>query len=242
MKVSTLILLFTLLSSIYCEKIDFEGYTEGGFADKIKNAENLINMITETWGKLVNTFKTTRSSTLKEKIQKQGFQTFKGRAMVQAGVGVRENFYEKFIEKLAIKIEMPEATRKLFVSALEEAEYGDANSWIGFDILYEKDQKQDKVDYATVVVNYREDAKKFDVLFSYLNADFKLAHDVLVFTQSNSYVGGIYTSEKDIIKEVPKTLTNEELKSILTGFQLVLMKILSEYFGVKGLTFPDGTQ
>ena len=82
-----------------------------------------------------------------------------------------------------------------------------------------------------LIVNQPSDTK-FDLLLTDINADFKLAPDVIVMRKTKSIAGGIYvTSEPYDILE-PKSLTHDDLDMIMKFFTYSAVRMFAMALGI----------
>jgi hypothetical protein len=70
-----------------------------------------------------------------------------------------------------------------------------------------------------------------------VTTNFKLADDLMIVTKSKSIAGGIYSDTKDVIKRVPRDMTNEDVKALMDLFFVVTFKTIAENFNIT-LTIP----
>ena len=117
-------------------------------------------------------------------------------------------------------------------SLLDEAEYSEGAAWNEFDMLFDVDSAKDSCKYCSIVINHREEDERFDVVYTDIQADFKLAPEIQVIHKSKSILGGIFSSEKDVEKIVPKNLTQNDLFMIFSFFQIISYKLILQQFGV----------
>jgi len=59
----------------------------------------------------------------------------------------------------------------------------------------------------------------------------------MVITKKFSVLGGIWSDDKDEFVKVPKTLTAEDMKVVMTFFQIVAFKGFMDQFGIT-VEFP----
>lgn len=86
-------------------------------------------------------------------------------------------------------------------------------------------------------VNRRDDGT-YDIMYSNTNAEFTLTPDIVVVQKSISVTGGIYNRVRDEEYKRPKDLTDEDLKTLFSFFQIIGLKILANAIGYK-LKFPN---
>ena len=115
---------------------------------------------------------------------------------------------------------------------LDESEYSEEAAWNEFDMVFDVDSVRDNCKFCSIIVNHREEDEKFDVVYTDIQAYFKLAPEIQVIHKSKSILGGIFSSEKDVEKIVPKNLTQNDLFMIFSFFQIISYKLILQQFGV----------
>lgn len=230
MKALKVIFLLFLAASIQCEEIEFEDNIEP------MTVIAIINCIAKAWSVIAKTFSTTKTSTFKELLVGQGFDYYKGRTLTVVGNGVKENYFEKYIRKQLSTFHLPVEKFEDFLETMMQADYSDATAWTGFEVTYNQDSVNNNlVSYGNLQFHRREtkegETGKIDVLMAFTIADFQLAPNVMVFTETKSVAGGIYSRQRDIYKEVPRSLTRDELEVITTFFQMLGLKSLCQLLG-----------
>jgi hypothetical protein len=201
--------------------------------------DNLINCfdkLTNKWRQIVDTFKTTRSSEIKERLIGKGFEYFNQSAQIQISKKVKGQFIDQYLAHLQSRIKVPADRQEDLKMVLEESKWSESNVWTGFDTLFSLD-KGGNTKFASILVTKDDTADTYDFIFTDIKADFKLAPDTLVVHKKLSVLGGIWTDDKDEMVKVPKNLTPEDVSTVLQFFQIVAFKGFAEQFGIK-LEFP----
>ena len=201
--------------------------------------DNLIgafDKLTNNWKRIVDTFKTTRSSEIKERITGKGFDYFKQSAQIQISKGVKAEYLDKFIAHLQTRIKVPAERQGDLAMVLEESKWTESNVWTAFDTLFSIDNGGN-TKFASILVSRNDVKDTYDFVFTDVKADFKLSPDTLVVHKKLSVLGGIWEDEKDEITKVPKSITPEDVNTVLQFFQIVAFKGFAEQFGIK-LEFP----
>lgn len=201
--------------------------------------DNLIgcfDKLTNKWRQIVDTFKTTRSSEIKERLLGKGFEYFNQSAQIQISKKVKGQFIDQYLAHLQTRIKVPADRQEDLKMVLEESKWSESNVWTGFDTLFSLD-KGGNTKFASILVSKDDTADTYDFIFTDIKADFKLAPDTLVVHKKLSVLGGIWTDDKDEMVKVPKNLTPEDVSTVLQFFQIVAFKGFAEQFGIK-LEFP----
>ena len=199
----------------------------------IQGACNIVSAVSDTYKKVVNAFKTGVQSSIVKTITKDGFSKFYGSGKTKVLQGIKEEKgWDKFKTNTLKNMKLPKKYVDEVESLLDEAEYSEGAAWNEFDMLFDVDSAKDSCKYCSIVINHREEDERFDVVYTDIQADFKLAPEIQVIHKSKSILGGIFSSEKDVEKIVPKNLTQDDLTMIFSFFQIISYKLILQQFGV----------
>ena len=198
----------------------------------IQGACNIVSAVSDTYKKVVDAFKTGVQSSIVKTITKDGFDKFHGSGKTKVSKGVKETGWEKFTKNTLKNMKLPQKYVDEVESLLEEAEFSEGNAWNEFDMLFDVGSVKDNCKFCSIIVNHREEDERFDVVYTDIQADFKLAPEIQVIHKSKSILGGIFSSEKDVERKVPKNLTQNDLTMIFSFFQIISYKLILQQFGV----------
>ena len=198
----------------------------------IQGACNIVSAVSDTYKKVVDAFKTGVQSSIVKTITKDGFDKFHGSGKTKVSKGVKETGWEKFTKNTLKNMKLPQKYVDEVESLLEEAEFSEGNAWNEFDMLFDVGSVKDNCKFCSIIVNHREEDERFDVVYTDIQADFKLAPEIQVIHKSKSILGGIFSSEKDVERKVPKNLTQNDLTMIFSFFQMISYKLILQQFGV----------
>ena len=199
----------------------------------IQGACNIVSAVSDTYKKVVDAFKSGVQSSIVKTITKDGFVKFAGSGKTKVLKGIKEETgWDKFKKNTLKNMKLPQKYVDEVEALLDEAEYSEGGAWNQFDMLFDVNSVKDTCKYCSIVVNHREEDEKFDVVYSDIQADFKLAPEIQVIHKSKSILGGIFSSEKDVEKIVPKNLTQNDLFMIFSFFQIISYKLILQQFGV----------
>jgi hypothetical protein len=200
--------------------------------------DNLIGSfmkLTNGWSKIVEAFKTTRSSEIKKRILGKGFDYFKQSAQIQV-ISIKAAFLDNYLINLEKKIAVPEKYKSSLTMIIEECRWADSNVWNAFETMFDINNGGD-IKFASIVVAFNDKKNTYDFLINDVQADFKLAPDVLVVSKKLSVLGGIWEDSKDEYVKVPKSLSTDDAKMVMQFFSIVAFKGFLEQFGMD-VPFP----
>jgi hypothetical protein len=199
------------------------------------NIVGAFGKLVNKWGAIVDAFKTTRNSEIKEKLIGKGFDYFKDSAQIQISKGVKAEYVDQYLSHLETRIKVPSDRQEDLKMSLEEIKWADSTIWSAFDTLFSIDT-QGNVKYASILAS-RNDQGNYDFVYTDVKAEFKLSPDILVIKKSLSVLGGIWQDEKTEHQKVPKSLNPEDVQTVIQFFQIVAFKGFAEQFGFK-IEFP----
>lgn len=199
----------------------------------IQGACNIVSAISDTYTKVVNAFKSTSKSEIVKTVTKDGFAKFQGGAKTKVLKGIKEGTgWDKFKANTLKNMKLPQKYKDEVEAVLDEAEYSEGAAWNEFDMIFDVNSVKDECKFCSIVVNHREDDEKFDVVYTDLQANFKLAPEIQVIHKTKSILGGIFSSDKMIEKKVPKNLTQDDLKAIFSFFQIISYQLIAQQMGI----------
>lgn len=197
--------------------------------------DNLLNSFmkfTNQWSRIVDAFKTTRSSTIKETILGKGFTYFSQSAQIQVTKGIKDEYLDQYLSHIQKRLKVPEERQEDLSLVLEETRFAEKNAWNAFNTLYSIDDGGN-TKFCSILVAKNDEKNTYDFMFTDIKADFKLAPDVLVVNKKLSVLGGIWEDEKDERISVPKSITAEDVQMVMNFFYMVAFQGFAQQLGIK---------
>ena len=212
---------------------------------KLKNfgkAFDEFKKVVDVWPNIVSAFKTTSSTTIRGKLQIDGYSKFDGRCTFELYGGIDRDYWNKVkINQLLQRVKMkPEEQKKLKVT-IEDAQYSDKGIWNNCEILHnplDKKKKNGLNFFSIIINNIENNDDQLNVVVTQIQTKLELAPDLLVINKDRSFVGGIYGDCKDSFKKVPKDLTMAELENLMEFFQVFFISNIGATLGFK-LKLPE---
>ena len=212
---------------------------------KLKNfgkAFDEFKKVVDVWPNIVSAFKTTSSTTIRDKLHIDGYSKFDGRCTFELYGGIDKDYWNKFkVNRLLQRFKMkPEEQKKLKVT-IEDAQYSDKGIWNNCQILHNPldGKKNNGLNFFSIIINNIENNEdKINVVITQIQTKLELAPDLLVINKDRSFVGGIYGDCKDSFKKVPKDLTVDELNNLMEFFQVFFISNIGATLGFK-LKLPE---
>jgi len=139
---------------------------------------------------------------------------------------------EKYLSHLNDKIKVPAKYQKALSDVIEEIQWADDNIWQCNNVIFSTGVGG-QVKMAAVLAHHDDKNQKYDFVLTDITATFELGDDILIVNKSKSVLGGIYESDEDKIVHVPRNITPEDIKAVMSFFQIVSMKTIAENLGIK---------
>ena len=212
---------------------------------KLKNfgkAFDEFKKVVDVWPNIVSAFKTTSSTTIRDKLHIDGYSKFDGRCTFELYGGIDKDYWNKFkVNRLLQRFKMkPEEQKKLKVT-IEDAQYSDKGIWNNCEILHNPldNKKNNGLNFFSIIINNIDNNDdQLNVVVTQIHTKLELAPDLLVINKDRSFVGGIYGDCKDSFKKVPKDLTITELNNLMQFFQVFFISNIGATLGFK-LELPE---
>ena len=212
---------------------------------KLKNfgkAFDELKKVVDLWPNIVSAFKTTSATTIRGKLQIDGYSKFDGRCTFELFGGIDRDYWNKVkINQILKRFKMkPEEQKKLKVT-IDDAQYSDKGIWNNCEILHNPldGKKNNGLNFFSIIINNIENnGDKLNVVITQIQTKLELAPDLLVINKDRSFVGGIYGDCKDSFKKVPKDLTMAELENLMEFFQVFFISNIGATLGFK-LKLPE---
>jgi len=200
------------------------------------NLLGALSSLTNNWTKITQNFKTSRSNTVINTIKGKGYTSFSQSAQVQISKGIKDEYFDKYLESLGKRIKIPSERQEDLNEVLGTSRFMDSSVWSAFNTLFSL-ANGGETKFVTVLIG-RDDVKNtFDVVFTDIKATFQLAPDVMVIQKKLSVLGGIWEDEKTENVSVPRSLTQEDISDVISFFQVIAFKTIADQFGYK-VEFP----
>lgn len=203
------------------------------FAGWANNASVYIKAFTELAKGIISLFKTVKTTTLKAHIKGEGFKAYKAMSNYARILGVPTRDYKNFLKSYKGMVGIKGAPREKEIDAYFEIAEFASNMWKVNDFVFSVGGKDNicnnlvisnQIDYADNVIH---------MLSVKVNGSFELADDTLIYTQYKSVMAGLKETTKDIRKNLPRDIKDDEIKAINALMLLNAMNVYAENSGIK---------
>lgn len=234
MKVISLLALFFIIGFAKTEQLEFLEPNGLPIMEKISGLSNGILCIMNGIQSVLQAFKSSKSTIIKRIIEKQGFDSFVGKTTIFMSKGVAASRLDTYKSVFKTLSKIPSEYTDIVNNFIEGIEYVDGDAWNSFDFLFDnKVPTDDSTTYATCLGTHNQGPDTYDFFTISNKINFKLAPNIMIMEDSLSVAGGIYSHQKERIVYLPREITKEDIKLIMTFFQGVSFKALGKLFGMK---------
>jgi hypothetical protein len=196
-----------------------------------KKAFGAFMDVTNNWKNVVQAFKTTRSSTIKEKLLGQGFKKFSQSATIQISRGIEDSHFQEILGRTIKRLKVPDERSGALESVIQDIPYIRDNMWSAVNTGFSIDNGG-KFKFVSILTHKNFKQKEWDLMVTDIDADFFLMPDVWIYEDSLSVLGGIWADTKTREVEKIKGLNTEEVKAIMKFFQIVTFKAFADEYGI----------
>lgn len=201
----------------------------------------VVNMAAKIYKAFADLFATKETTTLVTEFKSKGFNAYALKAQVLRFIGIPGARIDEFTTVVTNQLSKnhPSADKKKLIKAnMSGVKFLKEYAWNMDDVALDTGRPDSTDSCFTVVYNNEGLGQKYNFMALSVDATFKLAPNLLIYKQSTSVAGGLFGSEKMLIKETPRTVTDKEIEA-LRAFNMVLtVKLFSENAGSKKLDWP----
>lgn len=210
--------------------------------ENLKNLGEGLKGLADGIGAMINVLKTTKKESLSKVVEGKGFKELNINSEFFITKGLTDNYeryqnyWKRKVQQLGLT-DKPELAQSLINFSLDAAD-SESTVWSKFDMAFKEGRTDNTYTACNAVVNTR-DSGKYDIIVTKISGEFALADDVRIWERSRSFVGGIYQVEDSRIERVPRTLSKEDVQTLLELFKVVGITLMTELLGIKPPSFPD---
>lgn len=177
---------------------------------------------------LKKSIETTTKSEIIKTIVNRGFTSFEESATIQEIKGVSDSNLELFASIIRQNIELPPEYEKTLKDEIEMIQWEDENNWIIVTLVFSINSGGD-CKYITILGRHDFEAKNSHWLVADIKAHFALAPAIYVVREKKSYLGGLWSSEKDVIVLKPQSLTMDQVTLLFQFFEVIAIERFAEF-------------
>ena len=196
------------------------------------------NAISSMWDKITGAFSSKSWDYIKDIKEQSGYEKLVLDTNYMSGKGARLSAWDLVWNKRLEEVKLSEKDLENFKDTIEFAKFSESSN---FDVYTQgfTDGKGD-TRLVNLLINVREEAKKFDYIIFDMKLGFKLAPDLVFRCKGSSHLGGMISNNEDKIEELQKTLTAEQAETIINYFKMLALKNIAGIVGISlKLKFDD---
>lgn len=203
------------------------------FMAAVSSAKTAVESITGCWKEIVGAFKTVSKEELKDKINGEGFKHYMSKSKYIRSIGIPNEYWETYkASYMTLTGIANNPTIKADAEALLTlAEFLPENAWNANEFTFDMDKNGLCNSFVALTKNDIV-AQRSHVITVVVAGSFALAPNIQIWSKYKSIAGGIFENTKDVLKEVPRGLTEGDIKGINAMMLLTSLQIMADNFGV----------
>jgi hypothetical protein len=221
------------------EKKDEPKKEEGGLASILGSAKNVVQQLADGYKSIVDAFKTVKKEELKEKINGEGFTEYTAKSRYLRSIGIPKTYwetYKKQFMQLTGIAKNPKVQPDIEM-LLKMADFIADNAWNTNDITFDS-TKGGECSNFVCLTRFDTVIQKYHIMTTVVDGTFQLAPNVWIYSKYKSVAGGIVETTKIVTKNMPRSFTEADAKSINAMMLLTSINVMQENFGVPK-TLPE---
>lgn len=187
---------------------------------------------TNVYLKMVEAFKTKRTSEIKEFIGGKGFEHFAATGQIKITKGLKEEYLDRYVSNLAKLVKIPDDHKQAVDILLSEIGWNDANQWNNFKFAFTIGIDSE-AKFASVYTYRNPEKNNYDIVYLDFQGTFKLAPDTIVIKKTFMLLGGIWGEDKEVYEKKDRALTEEGIDAVMNFVSILAFKGLGDQFGIK---------
>lgn len=198
-----------------------------------------IKGVADAWKAVAKAFATVKKETLQKITRGQGFSTYKANSRFIRSIGVNTAYWSNYMSNMFIVtgLENSSEAQKMLHVYLNLAEFMPEQSFYFNEATF--DQKHDGNAMSVVCLSNADMiTSKANVLIVVTSGTFALDPDVYIYEQYKSVVGGLVQTTKEVRKNVPRDLTEADVKAIGALTMLNALNVMTKVFNIP-FTLPE---
>ena len=197
---------------------------------KIQALASSISAAAAATKEVISALKSSSSTTI-TRVVRFGFNYFNQKSTLLKAIDIPASRADEFISAIMFDYNIP--TKGSFMLGLT---YSSDFAWDRIEYLYSP-AKNGKYRSLTLFKNADSTKNTASFFIVDINSDWTLAPDLLLITKEKSVLGGLFSSSKQSIQEVPHVLTLDEAVKLQQFFMLIAMGNIANTLGVDATSF-----
>ena len=197
-----------------------------------QNIKNVTNGFCDTFNKLASTFKISKSETVKQFINREGFSQLRLTSRLFYNKNLMSSVYKQYMEARGSKLGIKEEDKDDYLTTVEFIPFEEKGGMFNAELFYKDGREDNSYSSFNVMASLGTMDDRYDITIHHFRIfDFKLADDILWTEKSTNYFNA-FSNTKQEFKKVPKSLSKTEVQSLIDFYKLLTLKFIGETFGI----------
>jgi len=205
----------------------------------ISSATSAVTGLCDAWKSITSAFKTVNSETLKDKITGEGFKKYRSTSRYIRSLGIPTDSFDKYMGSY-VKLIGADKNIKIkdeFLLAIELGQWVPSNDWGANDFTFDINTGGTCNSVVVLTRNDEED-RRMHIITTVVDGSFQLAPNIFIYEKVKSVAGGIVENTSVVMKEVPRSITENDIKGIHAMMLVTGLQVMADNFGVP-FKLPD---
>lgn len=204
-------------------------------AQKIKN---ITGDLCDTYDRLTQSFKVTKSETVKKFITREGFSQLKLTSRLFYNKNLMDEKYMEYMNKRAKGLGIKNDDLEDYLTTVEFMPFEEGTGMFDAKLFYKDGRGDNSYSSFNVIATMGSMNGRYDILIHHFRIfDFQLADDILWTEKSSNYCN-IFQQTKQEFKKIPKSLSEAQVQSLIDFYKILSLKFVGDTFGIN-LNLPN---
>jgi hypothetical protein len=191
---------------------------------------------TNTFARLVDTFKTKRTKSIDQVLEGKGFTDFSATGVVKMTKGIKGSRFEDYIKLLKKIVKVPEEHSESIEAVLDTIQFAEKDFWNNYKNAFSVGQAS-SAKFVSIYAYANLDKDTYDIVYLNVEGTFKLAPDTVVIKKTLMLLGGIWNDDKIEYEKRDKSITPEVMDEVFNFFSILSFHSVGKMLGVN-FEFP----
>jgi hypothetical protein len=186
--------------------------------------------IGSTFKTIASAFKNSRSNKIKQRFESKGFDYYENKSMIQIINGIKAEYLNEYLDNLEKRLAVPADKLTDLKSILKEVTFADSGYWATANTLFSVDSKG-TCKFVSILFNKNIEENKYNFIVNDIDTTFQFSPNILIVSKRLTVMGGLWDDKKDIIKKKPRSITQDDVDTIMNFFNVVAYKSFMKNMG-----------
>ena len=154
--------------------------------------------------------------------------------------GLEASMIDEYLDDYKATVQLPnnKELQDALYRSVKYAKYSTAKTFNGNSLAFTKENGGTTV-FITFLHRKNKIDNTYNIIYTYFSAQFTLSPDIWIWNKGLSVLGGIYENNEDYTKQVPRSLTQEDIEGLMKFMEMMNFKSLYASLGVSDLQLPQ---